>query len=210
MPERHHLRQFLVLVFVLLIPCFALWQVAAGPLATPAIGFVNSLLGYWLPNVVDTLYVDGKAALLMTNYGEQGGQLIPLTQAEYQLGFSVETRIVSYCLPFFTALHFATPRTDYFNSWVLGLLLLYPLIAFGLLAMCLKELMVGLGSAFLQQPGVWIPDANLIALFYQINVLIVPVVAPAAIWLFQSRRTPLLRDVMGRLESATNPRDTVG
>jgi len=163
-PERHHLRQFLILVFVLLIPCFALWQVFAGLLATPAIGFVNSLLGYWLPGVVDTLYVDGKGALLMTNYGELGGRTVALAQAEYQLGFSVETRIVSYCLPFYTALHFATPRTDYFNSWVLGLLLLYPLIAFGLLAICLKELMVGLGSAFLEQPGVWVPDATLIAL----------------------------------------------
>lgn len=204
MPERHHLRQFLILVFVLLIPCFALWQVFAGLLATPAIGFVNSLLGYWLPGVVDTLYVDGKGALLMTNYGEQGGRTVVLAQAEYQLGFPVQTRIVSYCLPFYTALHFATPRTDYFNSWVLGLLLLYPLIAFGLLAICLKELMVGLGTAFLQHPDAWVPDANLIALVYQINVLIVPVVAPAAIWLWQSRRTPLLHGLMTRLEARSD------
>ncbi len=203
MPEVNHLRQFLLLVFVLLIPCFALWTVASGPLAVPAIGFVNSVLTAWFPQMVDTLYVDGNRALLMTNFGEIGGKLIPLSQTEEQLGFPLNPGILSYSLPFYTALHFATQRENYLNTWVIGVLVLYPLIALGLVSVCLKTLMVGLGRVFFEQPGVWVPDPNLIGLFYQMNVLLVPTLAPVMIWLWQSRSTPLLRSLTAELRGDT-------
>jgi len=206
-PERSDLRQFLLFVFVLLIPCFALWTVAGGLIATPAIGFVNTVLTWWFPDVVNTLYVDGKQALLMTEFGERGGQLIPLSQAEYRLGFPVNTQVLSYSLPFYTALHFATQKKEYFSAWVWGLLVLYPLIAIGLLCVCLKELMVGLGPAFMQQPGVLVPGPNLIGILYQVNVLLVPTLAPAMVWLWQSRDTHLLSGVLGSLAAAAKNGD---
>ncbi len=193
MVEQHHMRQFLLYVFVLLIPCFALWTVASGPLAIPAIGFVNMVLTHWFPDVVNTLYVDGNQALLMTEFGEKGGKLIPLADAEYRFGVQVNTRILSYSLPFYTALHFATQKREYLNSYVWGLLVLYPLFMIGLLCLCLKELMVSLGSHFFDQPGVFVPDANLIGILYQFSVLIVPTLAPAIIWVWQSRESPLIR-----------------
>jgi len=64
--EQHHMRQFLLFVFALLIPTFVLWTVASGPLAAPAIGLVNLILTHWFPDVVNTLYVDVSQALLMT------------------------------------------------------------------------------------------------------------------------------------------------
>lgn len=188
------MRQFLLYVFVLLIPCFALWTVASMPLALPAIGFVNTVLTYWFPDTVNVLYVDGSKALLMTQFGEQGGKLIPLSQAEYRLGFEVNPRILSYSLPFYTALHFATQKKEYLNSYVWGLLVLYPLMAIGLLCLCLKELMVGLGQTFLDQPDVFVPNPNAIGLAYQLSVLIVPTLGPAVIWVVQSRNSPLLKD----------------
>jgi hypothetical protein len=170
-----------------------LWTVASGPLAIPAIGFVNTVLTHWFPGVVHTLYVDSDQALLMTQFGENGGKVIPLAGAEYRLGFQVNTRILSYSLPFYTALHFATQKKDYLNSYVWGLLVLYPLFAFGLLCLCLKELMASLGTYFFDQPGVYVPDANLIAILYQFSVLIVPTLAPVILWVWQSRKSPLIR-----------------
>ncbi|MEZ5502156.1 MAG: exosortase H-associated membrane protein [Halioglobus sp.] len=153
MVEKHQLRQFLLFVFTLLIPCFALWTVASGPLAMPAIGFVNTVLTHWYPDLVHALYVDGNHALLMTEFGEQNGQIVPLAGAEYRFGVQVNPRILTYSLPFYTALHFATQKKEYLNSYVLGLLALYPLLTFGLLCLCLKELMVSLGTRFWTSQG---------------------------------------------------------
>ncbi|MAT92618.1 MAG: hypothetical protein CME59_08450 [Halioglobus sp.] len=199
MPERDHGRQFLVFVFILLLPCFALWTVAAAPLALPALGFANSVLSAWFPGVVDTLYADGQHALLMTRFGELNGRPTALAGAEYQLGFQLDTRILSYSLPFYTAMHFATPRRRYFNTWVMGLLVLYPLFALGLVCLGMKELMAGLGELFYRQPT-WVPGPNLIGICYQTSVLIVPTLAPVMIWLWQSRNTPLLLKVLGSLQ----------
>ena len=196
MDDDRPMRQFLLYVFLLLLPCFVLWSVASEPLARPAVGFVNTVLTTWLPEIVNALYIDGKQVLLMTEFGEQGGRPTAISNAEYRFGFEVNTRILSYSLPFYTALHFATPRKDFFNSYVWGLLVLYPLMAMGLLCLCLKQLMVSLGPLFLQHPNVWTPDPNLIALSYQMSVLIVPTLAPAAIWLWQSRETPILKDIL--------------
>lgn len=198
MDDKLQVRQFLLYVFVLLIPCFALWTVASGPLAIPAIGFANMVLTHWFPDVVNVLYVDGTRALLMTEFGEQGGKMVPLAGAEYRLGFEVNTRVLSYSLPFYTALHFATQKKDYLNSYVWGLLLLYPLMAIGLVCLCLKELMVGVGAPFFEQPGVFVPNANVIGILYQFSVLIVPTLAPAALWVWQSRESPLLREALHR------------
>jgi uncharacterized membrane protein YqaE (UPF0057 family) len=195
--EQHHLRQFLLFVFALLIPCFVLWTVASGQLAAPAIGLVNLLLTHWFPDVVNALYVDGSQALLMTEFGEKDGGLIPLIGAEYRLGFKVNTRIISYSLPFYTALHFATQKNNYMSSYVWGLLVLYPFFVFGLLCLCLKELMVNVGADFFNQPGVFVPDANVIGILYQFNVLIVPTLAPAILWLWQSKDSPLLQTALG-------------
>jgi hypothetical protein len=112
MADQHHVRQFLIYVFTLLIPCFALWTVVSGLLSIPATGMINMILTAWFPDVVNALYVDGANALLLTEFGENNGQLIPLSEAEYRLGFQVNTRILSYSLPFYTALHFATQKKE--------------------------------------------------------------------------------------------------
>ena len=191
------MRHFLLFVFALLIPCFALWTALSAMVAVPAIGLVHTVLTHWLPDVVDGFYLQGAEGLLMTQFGESNGGLVPLQEAEYRLGFIVNTRIVSYSLPFYTALHFATPRKVYLSGYLWGLLVLYTLFVFGLLCLCLRELMVNLGAAFLEQPDVFVPDANLVGLLYQLNVLIVPTLAPALLWAWQSRNTPLFVNTLG-------------
>ena len=187
------MRHFLLFVFALLIPCFGIWTALSSPLAIPAIGFVHTLLINWFPDVVHGLHLQGAEGLLLTEFGEANGRLIPLDEAEYRLGFLVNTRIVSYSIPFYTALQSATQKEDYLGSYLWGLLVLYPIFAFGLLCLCLKELMVNVGAPLFDQPEVFVPDANLIGLLYQLNVLIIPTLAPAALWAWQSRDTPLFR-----------------
>lgn len=195
MPEQQHLRQFLLFVFVLLIPCFGLWTVASEPLARPAVGFVSTVLTAWFPDVVHSMYIDGKQTLLMTHFGEQNGVIVDAGNAEYRLGFPLNTRLLSYSLPFYAALHFATPQADYLARFLWGLVILYPLMALGLLLLGMKELMVSLGERFLQQPETWVPDPNVIALGYQMSVLLVPTLGPVLVWLWQNRASPLLAGV---------------
>jgi hypothetical protein len=196
--DKHQLRQFLLYIFALLIPCFALWTVASGPLAVPAVGAVNAVLTQWFPDAVNAVYVNGAKAVLMTEFGEQNGRLVSLAQAEFRLGFEVNTRILTYSLPFYTALHFATQKDSYLSSYLWGLLVLYPLIVFGLLCLCLRELMVRLGATFFGQTGVYVPSAEVIGILYQLNVLIIPTLAPAMVWAWQSRQSPLLRGAFSK------------
>lgn len=193
------MRQFLLYVFVLMVPCFIAWTTVGGSLATPAIGLVNQCLINWFPTVVDALYLDGSNALLMTRFGESNGEAVPLAGAEYQLGFRVNPMIVTVSVPFYTVLHFATQRATYLGSYLYGLIILYLLMIFGLLCLCLKELMVNLGGTFFEQPDVFVPNANVIGILYQFNVLIVPTLAPAIIWIWQGRNTPLLRSSLSAI-----------
>jgi hypothetical protein len=147
--------------------------------------------------VVNALYVDGGEALLMTAFGELDGKPVALHESDYRLGFKVNTMILSYSLPFYTALHFATQKQNYLENYFWGMVVLYPLIILGLLCLCLKELMVNLGAVFFNQPDTFVPNGNIIGLLYQFNVLIVPTLAPAVVWLWQSRNTPLLRGLIG-------------
>lgn len=198
MSENNQMRQFLLFVFTLLIPCFALWTVASPSIALPAIGLVSKLISSWFPDIVNAFYASGPEAVLMTEFGESSGQLIPLSQAEYRLGFQINTRILSYSLPFYTALHFATQKKSYLNDYMWGMLILYVLFIFGLVCLCLKELMVNVGAPFFNQPGVFIPSDNVIAILYQFSVLIVPTLAPAILWLWQSKDSQLLQGVFVR------------
>ncbi|TGD71508.1 hypothetical protein E4634_17800 [Mangrovimicrobium sediminis] len=198
MQQDNALRQFLLFAFVLLLPCFALWTLAANPLAMPAVGLVDMLLKAWFPTIVDGLIFHGSDTVLLTNFGELNGVAVPPEQSEYQLAFAINPGILSYSFPFYATLHFATQKKHYLGSFITGLCVLFPLFLLGLLSLCLKELMVNLGQIFFRQEGVFVPNGNLIALFYQLNVLIVPTIAPIALWIAQNRETTLLRSVFAR------------
>ena len=202
MDDRHDMRQFVLFAFVLMVPCFALWTLFMGPLAMPVVGLSNMLLSAWFPDVVEYLAMDGADALLVTRFGEANGMAVPLAQADYQLAFKLNPGVLSYSLPFYAALHFATRKDGYLQDFITGVVLLYPFFLLGMISLCLKELMTQLGELFMAQSAVFVPNGNFIALFYQLNVLIVPTVAPALIWAWQSRDTALLRGMLRLLSPA--------
>lgn len=196
MSEKHHLRQFLILIFALMVPAFALWTALGSALALPAIGFSNMILGAWLPEIIDALGVQGSATILLTHYGELNGQIVPATQAGDVIGFKVNPGILSYSIPFYTALYFATAGNNKLGQYLSGVFALYVLLVFGLVCMCLKDLMVQLGPTFTEHPTAAVPPANLIAIMYQLNVLIAPTLGPVLLWAWQSRDTALWQSLL--------------
>jgi hypothetical protein len=62
-------------------------------------------------------------------------------------------------------------------------------MAFGLASILGKDLLLMAGAPFLGAPRV--PPADLIALTYQFNVLLMPTLAPVCLWLWQLRGSPL-------------------
>lgn len=197
MAERRELRQFLLLVFPLLIPCFALWYLLAAPLAMPAIGLAGMALTSWFPETVNAFYVQGPEGVLVTTFGQLDGRPVPAGKSDYQLGFTVDSRLLSYSLPFYTALHLATRKKDYLGSYLTGALVLYALMIISLVCVCLKDLVHTLGPAFIEQPDALVPHPNVIALLYQFCVLLLPTLAPVLLWAWQSRDTELALEVLG-------------
>lgn len=198
LPEQPHLRQFLLFVFALLIPCFAIWTFLSDTLITPVIGLTNLLLSNWFPDIVNVVYQQGADMLLMSRLDQVNGQLVQADTANAGLGFKVNTRIVSYAVPFYAALHFATEKKNYLGNFFWGLLVIYPFMWLGLVSISLKELMVNFGGTFLEQPGVPVPAADVIGIAYQLSVLIVPTLVPLLVWAWQSRETPLLLGLLGK------------
>ncbi|MFN3164697.1 MAG: exosortase H-associated membrane protein [Pseudohongiellaceae bacterium] len=141
LPRDHQLRQFLLFAFALILPCFALWTLAAGAIAMPAVGLADMLLQAWFPQTVDALVYRGSDVVLMTQYGELGGSPVPPEQSEYQLAFAINPGILSYSLPFYAPV-LATPGQRSLAGLPMALLLLSALILLGLISLCLKELMV--------------------------------------------------------------------
>ena len=197
MPDNHPLRQFLLLVFSLLLPCFALRYFVSDAIALPAIGFAKMILTSWMPNIVETLMPRGAEVILLTQFGELDGRLVAASQTGEALACVINTRILSYPIPFYTALHFALARDNIWSRYFTGFVVLYALLVVGLVSLALKDLMVTLGTTFLDHPASAIPHPNIIALSYQLNVLIIPPLAPVVIWVWQNRYAPLFGELTG-------------
>ncbi|MEH6583422.1 MAG: exosortase H-associated membrane protein [Halioglobus sp.] len=193
MTEQSELPRFVGMVLVLLIPSFVLWMLISPWLAGPAVWVCDALFTLWMPEVVDSVQLRGTQALVMTLYGELDGAVVTAAQAGSQMGFPVDVRLLSYSIPFYAALHFSTPQSGGFSSFGWGLWVLYPLIILGLVCVCLKNLMMGLGVPFFAQSAAFVPSGHAIGLVYQLSILIVPPLAPILLWAWQARETPLLK-----------------
>jgi hypothetical protein len=187
------LRRFFGLVLLLLIPCFVVWMTISPWLASPAVWLCDLLLKAWLPDVVAAVQLSGSKALVMTNYGEMDGRIVSAAVAGYQNGYPVDVRLLSYSIPFYAALHFATPQSDSLSKFGWGLWILYPLVVLGVISVTLKNLMLGLGETFFTQEAVMLPNPHVIGILYQLSILIIPPLVPILLWGWQCRDNSLLQ-----------------
>lgn len=192
------LYKFVGLVFLWLVPCFVVWVSLSSMLAAPAVWISKLILTTALPDIVHDFTLAGPQALLSTHFGELDGKIVSAQVAGYRLAYPLNTRILTYSLPFYAALHFATVTTDGFFErntfrFSMGLLLLYPLLIVGLISVCLKNLMLGLGLNFIDLSSI---GGSTIAMIYQLSTLMVPALAPILVWAWQSRESPMLQKLL--------------
>lgn len=183
--------RFVGLVVVLLLPCFALWYALGNLTPAPGLWLGQAILTWGLPELVDEVTFSGHELLVMSQFAEANGQVAPLTSGGYQLGFPVNSRTLSYSIPFYTALHFATRMPESSSRYVFALVVLWLFIGLGVVAITLKNLMLTLGDKLFLYGGSFVPPSEVIALSFQFSTLIVPTVVPILLWAWASRDSGL-------------------
>lgn len=191
------LYRFIGLVILLMIPCFALWYALGALPAAPAVWLVQLGMPWALPEVIETVTLDQNKLVVFSRFGEDSsGNVVPLAQAEYQLAFPQSVRLLSYSLPFYTALHFASSIEASLERYARSILVLWLLMLVGFVAVALKDLMLGVGALMYDTAGLPLPPPAVIGLLYQFSVLIVPTVAPILLWAWVVRDSPRWRALL--------------
>ena len=181
-------RQF-VLTLVLMPITFGIWY-AAGPLfSAPAVWLCDMLMRLAYPTVLASAGLNGIEMVALTQFGVVEGAITTAEAAGNRIELEVNTRLVSYSIAFYAALLMASSLKDAAFKFCIGLFLLWLLMAFGLASIMGKDLLMMVGTPFLNTAG--IPPADVIALTYQFNVLLMPTLAPVCLWFWQLRGSPL-------------------
>jgi hypothetical protein len=181
-------RQF-VLTLILMPITFGIWYAAGTLFAAPAVWLTDFLLSNAYPNIVEAAGLQGAEMMVRTQFGEDGGVIMAAAEAGNQIALEINTRLVSYSIAFYAALLMASNLKDAMYKFCIGLVWLWLVMAFGLASILGKDLLLMVGAPFLDAPGV--PPADLIALTYQFNVLLMPTLAPVCLWFWQLRGSPL-------------------
>jgi len=174
--------RFMAWVLLLMVPFFGLWYALGALPAAPAFYVARLSMEMLLPNVVDSVSLDGTRMVILTHFGETAGTVLPAMEAGNQLAFPADLRLMSYSVPFYAALLFASRVSQPVERFARGLILLWLLMALGFISVCLKNLMLGLGDVLYTASSFPLPPRAAIALVYQLNTLIVPTLAPVLIW----------------------------
>ena len=193
-------RQF-VLTVTLMPITFGIWYAAGTMFAAPAVWLCDFLLSSAYPNIVEAVGLQGVEVLVRTQFGEDGGVIMAAADAGNQIALEINTRLVSYSIAFYAALLMASNLKDAIYKFCIGLFWLWLIMAFGLASILGKDLLLMVGAPFLNAPGV--PPADLIALTYQFNVLLMPTLAPVCLWFWQLRGSPLWEALANDIKRAS-------
>ena len=193
-------RQF-VLTLILMPITFGIWYAAGTLFAAPAVWLTDFLLSSAYPNIVEAAGLQGVEMMVRTQFGEDGGVIMAAADAGNQIALEINTRLVSYSIAFYAALLVASNLKDAMYKFCIGLFWLWLIMAFGLASILGKDLLLMVGAPFLNAPGV--PPADLIALTYQFNVLLMPTLAPVCLWFWQLRGSPLWEALAADIKRAS-------
>lgn len=185
--------RFFGLVLLLMPVMFVIWYALGSLVAAPAVWLSSIILGNWFPELIASVTLQDTQMMVMATLGELDGRFLPADDAGYQLGLPVDTRVLTYSIPFYAALHFATPMPASWERFARALLVLWILVIFGLISTTLKNFMLTFGERLLSLPQS--PPADVIALVYQFNTLIVPPLAPILLWGLAVRQTPIMQSL---------------
>ena len=185
--QRNPLLPAFLLKTALFLPlCLAFWYWLAEWFSAP-----TALLSGWLMEQLFPIWVESaewshKSLTLITTLkldtvGVQAGRFASMVP---------EVGPMSYCygLPLYVALFLASGAKKHWGRLALGAVLLIPFQAWGICFDFLKQVAVTAGPGVGAQLGFaqWQRDG--IALAYQLGTLILPTVAPVAVWLGLNRQ----------------------
>lgn len=165
--------------------CFGAWYLLDAFIVAPAMLLVEPILLEGYGGLVDSLVLRGSDITVLSVYGEADGQILRAELADNQLGFTLNSRTLSYSIPFYTSLHIAARGPGDWSSFAWCLLFLWLMLALGIVATILKDLMIALGDLYVIHP--YTPSAPVTALLYQFSTLIVPSLAPVLLWAYSAR-----------------------
>ena len=196
------LRRQFVLTLVLMPITFGLWYAAGTLFAAPAVWLTDFLLSTAYPDIIEAARLQGADMRVLTQFGEDGGVIMPAADAGNQIALEMNTRLVSYSIAFYAALLMASNLRDAMFKFCIGLAWLWLIMTFGLASIIGKDLLLMVGAPFLNASGV--PPADLIALAYQFNVLLMPTLAPVCLWFWQLRGSPLWETLASDIRRASS------
>ena len=195
------MRRQIVLTLALMPITFGLWY-AAGPLFVgPAAWLCDIALGHLYPTLFDSAGLRGAELQLTTQFGELAGQILPAKEAGNQFALEINTRLVSSSIAFYGALLLASNVQNSVYKFCTGLFWLWLIMAIGLASIAGKDLLILVGEPFLSTELV--PPANIIALTYQFNVLLMPTLAPVFVWFWQLQGSPLWEQLAADITRAS-------
>ena len=195
MRERAALLSFFLQVLLFAAACFMLWYQLSAIIAQPAIGLTNLAITALYPEWVEGIFPQDADAVLVLTPEALSMQGKADLQTGEQMGLVINTRIVSYSLAFYSALHLATRQANPLERYLYGCAILWCLVVLGTISVCLKQLLVTLGEDDFASGGLLPIPPFMIALMYQLNTLIVPTLAPVLVWAWQSRGSQLFKQL---------------
>ena len=194
-------RQF-VLTLILMPITFGIWYAAGTLFAAPAVWLCDFFLSLAYPGVVEAAALQGADMIVSSEFGELNGQITTAANAGNRIALEINARLVSYSIAFYAALLMASNLEDGVFKFCIGLFWLWIIMAFGLASIVGKELLLLVGRPFLSAPGV--PPADVLALTYQFNVLLMPTLAPVCLWFWQLRGSPLWEALAADIKRASS------
>ena len=172
-------RRFFLFSLVFLPLCFYIWHIFAPAIAIPIGWIVEKIATTFWPDLFSVMELSKAQLFVEMSVGEKEGNILPASIVGNRLGFYVETRLMTFSLPFYSALLFAIPNGSFNRHHIIGLILILIFCIAGSVGFCLKESLILLGPDLFED-SVFLP-IELIVFFYQFSILIFPTLGPVLI-----------------------------
>lgn len=167
--------------------CLALWYWKAEWFNTPAVMVSGWIMRELFPRWVEAVEWSQRTVSLVTSLrvpmapGVNEGKVAVMVAEANPL-------LYTYGLPLFAALLLASGEAKRWRKLLLGALILIPFQAWGICFDLLKQVAITAGPDVAAQTGFSPWQREIIALGYQLGTLILPTVAPVALWLALNRQ----------------------
>ncbi len=178
--EGRSLKQFVLRTFLWLPPCFAAWYFSASPHAAVAGRLARMMVNLFTPGVVSELERSGVNLVFVTTL-----KVYPAPGQAALLLPEVNPLLYTYGLAMFLALMLAERA----KIWkvLLGAAVLLPFQSLGIAFDVLAQVGIRLGPEVAAQAGLSGTELTVIALGYQLGILIFPTLLPIVFWAVSGR-----------------------